>query len=133
MSQPIWQILFSTDSTRVLIDATGVYPPEMEIATEIERGEYYVHRFTLDRLTPEQIENEWFAKSLHRVATCSDTTYPALEAALCSENPSDRAWAYESIGSYHGLDNLDSYPLVLTEDELNDRWGREPMYNARGL
>lgn len=33
-----------------------------------------------------------------------------LREAFCSEDASVRARAYESIGSYHGFDNLGHYP-----------------------
>lgn len=53
------------------------------------------------------------------------TEYDNLIEALCSQSVHDRAWAYETIGGYHGLENFDSYPLTLTEGELNERWSKQ--------
>jgi hypothetical protein len=39
-----------------------------------------------------------------------------------SENPVERAEAYEMIGRYHGFDNLDSYPGTLKRREAETRY-----------
>lgn len=140
MSQPNWKQVCSTDTSRLLVDTTGVYPPEMEIAQEDEGAKrFYVYRVVLDPVKkvgkylvpagyteswthPVHSYNEWYAKDLASVARSCGTTKAKLVAALCSDEPQDRAWAYDCIGGHHGFDNFDSDPLVLTERELNMRW-----------
>lgn len=143
MSQPEWRTLYQTDYSMVQIDKTGVYAPEMEIAQEIGGGKWQVFRFSLDKLKkvkhdgkvylipdkwdaswpyPASSYEEWFAKDLPQVANSIGAEVSELRTALCSKDPKQRAWAYESIGGYHGFDNLDSYPETYTEDEFNERW-----------
>lgn len=41
--------------------------------------------------------------------------YPEeCEKLVSPADPIERARAYESIGDYHGFDNLDSYPLIFS-------------------
>lgn len=195
MAQPVWKTIVATDYSRVKIDETGEYAPEMEIAQESENERFDVYRFSLDKLqavkvqgppssmqpllamaavgNPEAIEivrdwleerqgwrlsfeytmqyvrnppqsrtyllsagwdpswisnpvnsyEEWFVEDLDRVARSSGTSRPALVAALTSDDPLKRAWAYESVGSFHGFENLDTDPLRgLTEKQLDSRW-----------
>jgi hypothetical protein len=145
MSQPTWRTLTATDYSRIEVDETGVYAPEMEIAQDLENGSFEVFRFSLDRLRevagevsgkvylvteryrpdwphPLPAYDEWFAKDLAEVATSHGTTEEELRAALCSEDPKDRGWAYESIGGHWGFVNLDTDPLILTAEELDQRW-----------
>ena len=151
MSQPEWKLLWATDQTALFEDTTGVYAPEMEVADEIfdvdeDDEPFILFRFSLDKLKrvrdPEGREvyivsdnydeswshalhqyEEWFIKDLPGVASSMGTTRDELEDAFVSDDPNDRAWAYESIGRYHGFENLDGYPLRLSEEELEDRWG----------
>lgn len=146
-AQPKWKCIQAMGYSRVLVDETGVYEPEMEIAQDIGRGFFEVYRFSLDRLkevegsegprrylVTERYEpswshplpsyEEWFAESLPHVARASGTSSSVLRECLCSETVLARAEAYEAIGSYHGFINLDSDPLMLTEDQLNERWAR---------
>jgi len=145
-SQPEWEALYTTDEERVEVDKTGVYPPEMEVAQDLEDGDddgghFEVFRFSLDRLkevkgylVSERYQadwphaasqyQEWFVKSLPEVARSMGTTATKLRAAFCSKDAKDRAWAYSSVGGHHGFVNLDNYPLTLTTEELDKRWGR---------
>ncbi len=151
MSQPIWSKVYSTDTEALFVDTTGVYPPELEHADELESedGEdstWYLYRFPLDRckvvhgevsgkgyLVPYTYDaatyphplpqyEEWFAKDLAGVASYVGSTRDDLVSALCCEDPATRAEAYSAIGSYHGFLNLDGYPLTLTEAEFDKRW-----------
>lgn len=115
---------------------------------ETEEGEekvFLVYRFSLDRLKrvrgkvsnklfvvpakwdkswphPLPDYEEWFIKSLKEVASFVSSSVNDLIAAFCSKNVMDRAGAYEAIGSYHGFENLDSYPQTMPESKLNARW-----------
>lgn len=118
---------------------------------EDDSGEWIVYRFSLDRCTLTTSEPDedgstynvlsdnpyhplmaaWFARKdpkrpqdsgLEDVARCMDQDVDELEAQLCSADVLERAHAYRDIGSYHGFDNLDSYPLRLTKAEVNARY-----------
>jgi hypothetical protein len=66
----------------------------------------------------------WFVKDLGKVAnSCGIKRWEMVEW-LCSESVQDRAQVYSCIGGYHGFMNLDTYPLEMTEAELNARWNR---------
>jgi hypothetical protein len=130
-------------------DATGVYPPEAEyLAVDDDddgRLRYTAYRFALDRCTyadgilsdnPYHPDHPaWFAKpESERATRPQDTTYladvaksigsdvGAVIAALCSDDPRERAHAYRAVGDYHGWDNLDSYPLQLSRTEARRRY-----------
>lgn len=64
----------------------------------------------------------WFADSIGKIAECSGALRRELIDELCSSGPTSRAMAYQDIGRYHGFDNLDSYPITLTESELAARY-----------
>ena len=99
-----------------------------------------VYRFCLDRctLTPDAngelilSDNSfhpdypaWFAEPesrrrerpqdtcyLSNVAELMGQTLEQLQADFCADDPRVRAQAYLSVGSYHGFENFDSYPLT---------------------
>lgn len=149
MSQPKWKLLWSTDYSAVWLDETGVYDPEMEIAQEYERNgktRFQVYRFSLDKqkavrregvvyIVPARWDEtwphplpdyeEWFIGDLARVASSIGATENEMIEALTSDDVNDRAGAYESIGGYHGFDNLDQYPQDLSERELERRKAQE--------
>jgi hypothetical protein len=140
-NQPVWKLRANLGDASpleyggylVLIDETGVYPPEGELVQEPCEGEktYTVYRFILDKCTFVDgvlSDNEfhpdhaaWFAKDIERVAVSSDCTSLGLINDLCSDDPIARAFAYRAIGDYHGFENLDSYPLRLTKAEARER------------
>lgn len=67
---------------------------------------------------------EWFASHLEDVArSCSEDPLE-LAKQFTDPDPRVRAQAYRDVGGYHGFDNFDSYPLELTETQLDARWGR---------
>ena len=78
---------------------------------------FQVYRFCLD-----VGEKDWF--DLDSVASCVGSTREELVKLLNSDNPVDRARAYVDIGSFHGFENFDSYPLDLSEAEMVRRFRR---------
>ena len=79
MSQPAWKELCSTDYSRLLLDTTGVYPPELEVAQEISEDEenmrYELYRIPLERyelresrLTDGYGHRPWFENDFHKIA-----------------------------------------------------------------
>lgn len=129
----------------VYVDTTGVYDPEAEVFEPyFEDGEDFGHayRFSLERctyingiLSDNQFHPEhpawWDYNSregedkLRDIAQAVDMEKDELTAMFCSEDPRKRAWAYREVGVYFGYDNLDSYPLKLTEEEANERYAEE--------
>lgn len=133
----------------IFIDTTGQYQPEGEylIAPEGDEKTYEAFRFPLDLcyLTNGILSDNryhldhaaWFATPEGRRAERpQDTTYLSdiaifagitvaeLTGLLCSPDYISRALAYRDIGAYHGFDNLDSYPLRMTEREARIRYCR---------
>ena len=139
MAQPKWKEIQSADYFRILKDETGEYVEEVEVVEEVGDEKFLLFRFPLDRLkfvrgylVPEAYKKswphalpeyvEWFSKDLDKVAQSVGAKVEDLEKALCSADPKRRFSAYEAIAGYHGLENFDSYPIELTEDELDERW-----------
>lgn len=131
MSQPIWKLLWSTDTHALYTDESSEYDPELAILDEYEtrRGttRFYVYRVSLEgfKRANDTIVNEfgnepWFAGDLAAVASTVDTTREDLLAALCSDEPSARAGAYQDIIGHFGTDEFDQYPLDLTESEVKN-------------
>lgn len=144
-TQPNWKLLANLGDVNpidyggyfVYEDTTGVYPPEAELlyAPERDSGKWKAWRFALDRctfidgiLSDNQFHPEhpaWFADDIQAVADFCGQTPEIMIADLCSENPIERARAYQAIGDYHGYDNLDDYPLTLTRAEAEQRYADE--------
>jgi hypothetical protein len=132
----------------VFIDKTGVYPPEAELLMspdDPEDGEWEVYRFVLEDCTYacpinrpsvnvnmvgtlsdnkfHPTKGAWFEKSLLSIARFTDTTYRQLVEWFCSDNPCERAIAWKAVADYHGVNNLDDYPLhIESEDEVEERY-----------
>ena len=153
--QPVWKLIANLGDVNplehggyfVYVDETGVYEAEAELLITDENEsspeyEYTAYRFILERCTlingilsankfhPDCMA--WFGyrdkdrpqdSDLNDVAKFADM--PDIAELLCSENPVDRARAYQVIGDYHGWDNLDSYPLALTRAEAEERYSTE--------
>lgn len=66
--------------------------------------------------------DEWFHEDLSSVADTMDTTVEALRAAFTSDDPKQRAWAYQRVADHHGWENFDSYPLECSEKEVLERY-----------
>lgn len=130
MSQPEWKLLYSTDTEALYTDATGVYPPELEILEEINDApaseRFQVFRVTLDKRTPGKPDDdgvtpwfeghpEWYDKDIPDAArTCGQELAEVIEA-FCSDDPRDLAYAYGVIAGHWGWQNFDHYPLTIPE------------------
>jgi hypothetical protein len=144
MSQPHWKLYKSLgDMGNIFTDTTGVYPPEAELWQEYDddgKTMFQVYRFPLeqhslykgmiiphgfhkrtDLLHPIASYEEWFSDDLKSVASSAGTTVAKLAKGLCGRNIMDRFNAYYDIGGHDGFDNFDSYPLTMTEKELEKR------------
>lgn len=125
----------------VYIDETGVYPPKAEKLFEPSddqdlddpKARWTVYRFILEPCTFEDgvlSDNPyhrgfpvWFADKLAGIAAFVGQTELQLITSFCSVDPVDRAFAWQAVGDYHGYENLDSYPLQLTQAEAEARYG----------
>lgn len=131
----------------VFVDETGVYSPEAEhlYSPEEEDDEYVAHRFSLDQCTfkngvlsdnpfhpehcawwattPEKMkERPQDGKGLTDIASYCGIDEEELVRMFCSEDPTERAHAYRVVGEYHGFENLDGYPLRMTQVEAEARY-----------
>lgn len=148
MSQPTWKLIGQLgdvnpiDHGGILVyqDTTGVYAPEAVVIEPIDSDDgadperWIVHRFPLERCTYSGgilSDNEyhpdhpaWFAKDLAYVADFYGAEPQDLIRQLGSDDPMDRADAYEAIGRYHGFIELDSEPVTdLDRSEIEARYG----------
>ena len=143
--QPVWKLIAKLGDVNpidyggafVYEDATGVYDPEVElIATEEDCERWTVYRFSIDPCTfingilsdnkfhPEL--TALFADSLEAVAETYGRAASDIIHSLTSGTLQDRAQAWLNIGNYHGMENLDSYPLTFTDRaEVEARYASE--------
>jgi hypothetical protein len=136
----------------VYVDETGVYTAEaerLEISKcETAAGDlatYEVYRFSLERCTyvngilsdnkfhpnkpawwakpeSERAEYPYHTTYLENMLVYTDQPLEEVVKSFCSEDPVERARAYELVGFYHGWINLDSYPIELTYEEALERY-----------
>lgn len=156
--QPEWRVLKELgDIGLIFEDATGQYEPEAEVWSEYEteRGKtrFSVYRFDLPRVSfykgmiipygfhkrtdlphPIVMYAEWYSEDLSDAARSHGVTKAALVRDLVSKDPVRRFWAYYTIGGHWGFNNLDDYPLDLSEKELEERIekGEVARRRARG-
>ncbi len=136
--QPEWRLAGSTGDVDPIAygggfiyrDATGVYPPEMtwfEPASDEEwkeRGDN--SRVTVYRVILEdKPEAEWWFDRLADVASFAGQQLEEMRAAAKSENLTERAWVYDSLIHYYGVEEFDSYPVTMTESEAYERFAEE--------
>jgi hypothetical protein len=66
----------------------------------------------------------WFAESLEEVARFGGVDVDELRRWFCSDDLSERAEAYRCVGMYHGFDNFDGQPLILSLSDVKARYRR---------
>ena len=64
----------------------------------------------------------WFKDDIGKLADFIGVEESAFIEMICSEDPRERAIAYEAIGDYFGYDNLDSDPMVMKQAEMKKRY-----------
>jgi hypothetical protein len=136
----------------VYVDETGVYPPEAEILETYDDDEslWRIYRFPLEdctyacpikrpsvnvHMTGTLSDNRfhptlsaWFDGKLLPVARYTGQTIRELIEAFCSDDPCKRAFAWQALGEYYGMANLDEYPI-----ELTSRAEVEARYKDHGI
>ena len=105
----------------ILKSADGSYSLEYVIPPEDdeEDGLWTVYQTDLDK---EPLPDWVDARG---VAASSGTSASILRKAWNSPNPHARAFARMDVAGYHGWNNLDDYPLRLTRQEVEERYGRQ--------
>ncbi len=114
----------------IYTDETGVYGPEM---TWFEPGtDEQWHETESD--TPLQVfrvlletkpEAEWWFDKLEEIAGFTGQTAEELRLAAKSDNLVERANLYSDLIHYYGVEEFDSYPSTMTEDEAYARYAEE--------
>lgn len=146
MPQPTWKFIANLGDASpieygglfVYVDETGVYAPEVELLIspeDEENGKWEVRRFILEpcsfidgvlsdnRFHPDY--EAWFAQDLKSMADCYGMDVDEVVGMFTSDNLLERARAWEMVGEYHGWDNLNSYPLYFTREEIEARYDVE--------
>lgn len=94
-----------------------IEPPEGDEDSPDAR--WTVYRFMADNVDPAK---EWFGKDLAAVAQSMGTDPVELSKMFQSDDIMERASAYMDVVGYHGAQNFDSDPLVLTKAEIDARF-----------
>lgn len=69
----------------------------------------------------------WFADKIGDIANANGETTEQLIERLCSDDPTERACGYISIGLYYGWGEFDHYPLTFNLEqwkELKERFAK---------
>ena len=97
--------------------------------TEVDRDDpkkdtYQVFRWNIENDVLKDLD--WVEGSdlggWEAVAKSVGMSLEKLKKDARSGNALDRAWIYKLVGDFYGIDNLDSYPLELTREEMEKRW-----------
>lgn len=140
--QPEWELVGTIGDRNpveygggyVFRDKTGVYAPEVEWIEPYDDSvpSVMVYRVPMERHTyvdgilsdnpyhPDKAV--WYADDLQFVCRYCGCDCDELIGNLCGDDPVARAWAYETLASYHGWHEFDHYPLGLTADEAERRY-----------
>lgn len=121
----------------ILVDRRGIYSPEM-LVVEPEESEpswedpesykrYVVVLDPLIRASEFSLSDNkfhpnfeaWFgnAENLKSVAQCISITVDKLMSKFLSSCPLERAFAYNEVIGYFGIENFDSYPHDMNHEE----------------
>jgi hypothetical protein len=153
MSQPEWKLVgrigdcnpINYGGGYIFVDKTGRYCPEAEwiypVNTDKDESPVDVYRYLLEDCTyvdgvlsdnkyhPEH--HAWFEESVGAMAESFGEEKEWMIEKFCSDDPMERAFAWEEVGQYWGWENLDGYPLRLTYAEAEKRYSEE-KYNTKG-
>lgn len=75
--------------------------------------------------TTQRADRPQDGRGLEELAEFIGMTKPELIALFLSSDPCERAHAWQSVGDFHGFDNLDSYPETYTRKDLYRLYRRE--------
>lgn len=95
-----------------------VEPPPDDIELGDKNARWDVYRVNIDNGMPD-----W--GSYKAAAKTSGQKPSELKDAFESDDPMDRAWAFETWAGHYGWDELDTYKLVLDKHEVESRYETE--------
>jgi len=152
MTQPEWKLVGRIGDCNpvdygggyVFVDTTGVYCPEVEwvdpVNPDKDESPVYVYRFTLENcfytngvLSDNEFHKDfpvWFADSVAALAEQFQEEEAWLIEKFCSDDPMERAFAWQEVAMYWGWDEMDGYPLSMTYAEAEARYSQE-KYKTR--
>ena len=135
-------------------DETGTYPPELDVLVEPSFDNPRVwlrYRFVLEPLRYLQQNDKgewvsvssdldgvlndnpyhphmkvWFADNIKSIADSAGTTKSELIDQLTSDDIMERAWAYITVSDHYGYDEFDSYPIEMTELDVDKHLANIP-------
>jgi hypothetical protein len=140
--QPEWKLVAQLGDVNpiehggyfVFEDLTGVYAPEGETVRRTFEDKFEIHRFILEPctyingvLSDNKYHPEtpvWFADSIGAVSSWAGVVPVEFIAALTGDNIVDKARAWYDVGSYFGFFELDSYPLIMSREEVEARYAK---------
>lgn len=149
LRQPEWECIANFGDVNpiehggkfILVDKTGVYPPEMEVLEKEynRRDSWRVWRFIMEPHTyingvlsdnPYHPDKPvWYADDITGVAESCDVEPADLIANLCSADARERAEGYYYLFTCLSADDFDPYPLELDREEVEERYAEAP-YNV---
>jgi len=94
-----------------------VEPPEDNVDFDDPGARWAIYRVVLDKGLPDG--------SLKSVAKTVGQKPSEIKNAFESNDPNDRAWAYECWAATYGWDSFDDAPLVLDKSSVEDRYDTE--------
>lgn len=114
--------LWTSDSTRLRVDLTQRYDPELDIAEDdTDAGTPYA--FTVYTIVMEDYDgDEWFTDDLEDVARSVGGEVDEIDENLRSDNPNARASAYQDLVGYFGPVEFDQYPITFRTEKEFDWW-----------
>lgn len=162
MNQPEWKYVCNLGDVSPIehggeflyVDATGIYPPEVEKLIEPEdhlfdtpRAEWMAYRFSIESCTLTDgilSDNKyhprfptWFANpynpdrpqdgpgGLVSLSSFVGMSVDELTGMFLSKDVRVRAMAWLIVGNYHALENLDEYPHRFNAAEVEGRYDAE--------
>src|SRR5271154_3829715 len=91
-----------------------VEPPPDDVEFDDPEARWTIYRIALDKGVPEG--------SLKAVAKTAGQRPSDLKKAFESDDPMQRAWAYETWAGHYGWESFDEYPLILDKRSVEDRY-----------
>jgi len=135
--QPVWKCIGRVGDVDPIAygggfiykDETGVYGPEMTHFEPLPDEEWHKTEgktpVNVYRVLLESGTREWWYEKLDAIASYTGQSLEELQADAVSPNPITLAFLYGSLISYFGVEEFDSYPVVITEDEAYTKYVEE--------
>lgn len=97
----------------------------LERCTQLPGGRLVPYRMAdPDYYLPHPIDRYvyWFNDDIPSIASYAGLEPDELRRMFCSADVHELAQAYLLLADYHGMENLDSYPIMLTRKEARERY-----------